>query len=183
MIDPTLDLGPDTDLSLEALKELAQEEDLEGRSKLTRKDDLREALLGLQRQQAEDLTKAELLDVAREEDVEGRSKMDKAELVDALVGAEPETATRVFGVDDETSVPHLLALLNRLRARDGRYVDAGAVAGRLDVRRQITAEKVLEVARAADGISVRGTTMSLTDEGLIATRGRMTPRRLLTGLA
>ena len=182
MIDPALDLA---NQSLDDLKQIAQDEDLDGRSKLTRKADLLAALEDLQRKQAADLTKEDLLQAAREEDIEGRSKMDKAELVEALVGPEPETATRIFGVDDETSVPHLLSILNRLRAReiDGRYVEADQVAVRLDVRRQITAENVLAVARSTEYVKVKGTTMALTDDGLIAARGRMTPRRLVAGVA
>ncbi len=160
MIDSNLDLST---LDLEALKQIAQDEDLEGRSKLTRKADLLAALEELQIQQLVD------------SDSTPESGADSAD-----AGARP--VARVFGGDDAVSLAHVLATLNVLRARSGRYVEAGLVASRLSVRRQISAEDVVAVAETDDGlVQVDGNALTLTDEGLIAVRGRMTPRRFVAG--
>ncbi len=164
MIDSNLDLSK---LDLEALKQIAQDEDLEGRSKLTRKADLLAALEELQIQQLVDS------DSTPESAAESAGESSDA-------GARP--VARVFGGDEAVSLAHVLATLNVLRARSGRYVEAGLVASRLSVRRQISAEDVVAVAETDDElVQVDGTALSLTDEGLIAVRGRMTPRRFVAG--
>lgn len=160
MIDSNLDLSK---LDLESLKQIAQDEDLEGRSKLTRKADLLKALEELQSKQA----------------ASGDSTPESG----PEMSAGDRAPARVFGGDEGVSLAHVLATLNVLRARDGRYVEAGLVAGRLSVRRQISAEDVVATAETGDDlVEVDGSTLTLTDEGLIAVRGRMTPRRFVAGV-
>lgn len=87
---------------------------------------------------------------------------------------------RTFGTSEAAaSRTALLAMLNRLRARaiDGRTVTSAKVAKRLAPRGSITAVEVEAVADANPTlVNNDGGDLSLTNAGLAAARGRMTPR-------
>lgn len=85
---------------------------------------------------------------------------------------------RTFGILEATpSVTALLAMLNRLRARDGRTVSAGKVAKRLAPRGTITSAEVEAVADANPTlVDNDGGDLTLTGAGLIRARGHMTSR-------
>lgn len=85
---------------------------------------------------------------------------------------------RTFGTSEATaSRTALLAMLNRLRARGGRTVTATVVAKRLAPRGSITAVEVEAVADANPTlVNNDDGDLSLTSAGLVAARGRMTPR-------
>lgn len=85
---------------------------------------------------------------------------------------------RTFGTSEATaSRTALLAMLNRLRARGVHTVTATVVAKRLAPRGSITASEVEDVADANPTlVNNDDGDLSLTDAGLVAARGRMTPR-------
>jgi hypothetical protein len=87
---------------------------------------------------------------------------------------------RTFGTDQAApSRTALLAMLNRLRAReiDDRTVTSAKVAKRLAPRGTITAEEVEAVADANPTLVNNDSgDLSLTEAGIVAARGRMTPR-------
>ncbi len=89
----------------------------------------------------------------------------------------------IFGTGDAVpSRRHLLSALNRLRARGGRKVTAALVAGRIDLRRHVEAQDVLDVAATNPTlVDVTGSTVGLTDAGLTAARSRMSPASHLVG--
>lgn len=89
----------------------------------------------------------------------------------------------IFGTAEATvSRRHLLSTLNRLRARGGRKVAAALVARRMDLRRHIEAQDVLDVAAANPTlIDVSGSDVGLTGAGLTAARSRMSPASQLVG--
>lgn len=89
-----------------------------------------------------------------------------------------------FGTADPTpSRVTLLAMLNRLRARNGRKVSAARVARFMVPRRKVTATVVRNVAAqnptlvTDDGVG----NLTLTGAGLRAARSRMSPRYDIKG--